>query len=810
MGVTEAPIFLYQRISIKQNQQKMKIKEKKNVYMSGMGVSILQGISKKNMARATFFLRDKIYSDKPKASVTEPICNAVDEHRKHNIDRPVEVYLLAKEIVIRDFGKGLSEEDVCNIFFQYFESTKDETNDAIGGFGIGAKAPGAYADQYYVESYFGGVKRTFVSIVQGYEAVVNKVYEGPCDKDNTGIAVRIPAPADDMTHLFIPLLRDLYIMLGIDSEKPVFEVYSGEVETYTDINEDTELKKLEFSASLGGNRITRFADLGTKPIVTKDLVYYPGLAIIYTGPNIFNYPMFGSEEVMLYDGDMLYSVDFDSNTSNLIDILRDTTGKLSRSYYWSSRANVILLFKRGELTPTPSREKIEQSHKLTKFVTNKVKEISDAFAEDIGTVVYNALVNGNLHIADIPSRMSDCVLASVLAQKTKGTELTCVNTIYENYRRMFTKPNDSLWCFEASKDGDHIKVSRAKFLRPTGVRFEEVNSSHMFVVGKRTRSMQDIAAGLLNLGHFKDGCRFICVVCLDDMSEVRKLLFDGLSISDICKDAIMSQLTVVNEEDVSKAVPVKRLPKKKGDTAPVVVKKARELVAVGTVNCVVDVANIEKTLIVPKSGVDDYVTSLTTLALDVVTSEKLNKLGNMSDMACKVTGFKYIASVPAGDMGYWESMGATVYNKELIAKKVKSFIAENKIIYARDRSIYLSMLAICKPSSAVIAMARPMLDAPNCTSSIVNDVYQLDTLLYNFTPDLIVGYSKIIEIFEGMKKDNPMLNFIMGVVAENGRKACYIPPSLRDDIANNVNTYVQKAASFAERFAKSIIKEIVK
>ena len=39
---------------------------------------------------ATFYLRDKIYSDKILAVVREYVCNALDEHKKHNISVPVE------------------------------------------------------------------------------------------------------------------------------------------------------------------------------------------------------------------------------------------------------------------------------------------------------------------------------------------------------------------------------------------------------------------------------------------------------------------------------------------------------------------------------------------------------------------------------------------------------------------------------------------------------------------------------------------------------------------------------------------------
>lgn len=796
----------------------MKVKEKKNVYMSGMGVSVLQGISRKNMARATFFLRDKIYSDKPKAGLTEPICNAVDEHRKYNISRPVEVYLLAKEIVVRDFGKGLSEEDVCNIFFQYFESTKDETNDAIGGFGIGAKAPGAYADQYYVESYFGGVKRTFVSIVQGYEAVVNKVYEGPCAEDDTGIAVRIPAPTHDMTEKFIPLLKDLYLMLGMDSPKPVFEVYSCNVETYTDIKKDTELKKWSFSDihNLFGRSISRLAELGDQPIVTKNLVYYPGLAIIYTGQNLFRYPMFKSNSVLLYDGDMMYSADLDNKQEELISVLRDTSGNAGRSYYWSTRAEVILLFKRGELTPTPSREKIEQSPKLTKFITNKVKEISDKFAADIGKTIYNDLITGTLSIANIPSRMSDCVLASILSRKTNCTELAAVNYIYENYKSIFLAPRGSIWCFEATKESrDYVKVSRNKFTRERRLSFSELHGAAVFIVGQRTRSMHDMGIGLSKLSYFtleEAKGEYIHAVCVDDMDEIRKVLFNNVSISDADADSVISKLHTASADDISNAVPVVKVVRKKSDDGNTVqVKKGKELTALGHKSLIIDERNVDKTIVVGLASVDEDILSLSRIANDIPSSAVLNQVGNVAPVAQEVTGFKFIASVPAGDVDYWKSMGATAYDKSVIADKVKEYVKKNNIIYARDKTEYLSTLSLVGAKDVVIALARPVLSAVNCSnSSVVKDVYGLDVVMTHFAPDMIISNTKVVNIFDSMKVDKSMSSFITYMILKKGSRDCYIPTSVSSDVDNIINAYVSKSSSFATRFAKNIIKSIVK
>lgn len=137
----------------------------KTIASEGLEKSVM-GMSQRGMEMATYFLRDRIYTDKILAFIREYICNAQDEHIKHNIERPVEVKLLQQNNQwvwsVRDFALGLSEYDVRNVFAMYFESTKSGDNTCIGGFGVGGKAGFSYSDTFFITSYFEGVKTTYV------------------------------------------------------------------------------------------------------------------------------------------------------------------------------------------------------------------------------------------------------------------------------------------------------------------------------------------------------------------------------------------------------------------------------------------------------------------------------------------------------------------------------------------------------------------------------------------------------------------------------------------------------------------------
>jgi hypothetical protein len=107
------------------------------------------------------FFADQTYANKPRAICRELVANAVDSHvMAGKPQEPVEVWLptlIDPVFKVRDFGLGMAHEFMMTNFMQYADgSTKDNSNIAIGGFGIGSKSPFAYVDQYTVKSTFDG------------------------------------------------------------------------------------------------------------------------------------------------------------------------------------------------------------------------------------------------------------------------------------------------------------------------------------------------------------------------------------------------------------------------------------------------------------------------------------------------------------------------------------------------------------------------------------------------------------------------------------------------------------------------------
>jgi hypothetical protein len=160
------------------------------------------GISLKDSPFIMSILRDQIYSDKIMAVLREYSANAWDAHRmigKHDV--PIKVVVpttMAPTLIIRDYGPGLSMDDVFTVYTQYGSSTKRNDNSAVGMLGIGSKSGFAYSDSFTITSWHGGTKRIFVAALDKTEAgLINLLDEEKCSSDETGIEVQIAVKPTD-------------------------------------------------------------------------------------------------------------------------------------------------------------------------------------------------------------------------------------------------------------------------------------------------------------------------------------------------------------------------------------------------------------------------------------------------------------------------------------------------------------------------------------------------------------------------------------------------------------------------------------
>jgi hypothetical protein len=224
------------------------------------------------MKQACQIFRDNIYTNKIGAVVREWTCNAIDEHLKHAIDRPVSLKISHNKFSVRDFAKGLDENGIRNVFGKYFRSTKSNSDQPIGGFGVGAKAGHCYNDTFYVTSFFKGTKTIYSCVLGGDDSgasigQVIELHQEPTDE--TGLLVEIEI---DKNH-FVDFLREAEVaaILSTLAQVEVIDAVYNKVITPSKklIHEENGIKffALEKNGSLEhlvGNRV----------ILTMGGVYY--------------------------------------------------------------------------------------------------------------------------------------------------------------------------------------------------------------------------------------------------------------------------------------------------------------------------------------------------------------------------------------------------------------------------------------------------------------------------------------------------------------------------------------------------------
>lgn len=159
-------------------------------------------IKQKNLAKIINIVENDIYSDKILAVIREYSCNAYDANvAAGKRDVPIVVSLpsrLNPEFKVRDYGDGLTEEEIHEVYTSYGESTKENSNDYIGQLGIGSKSGFAYGDNFVVTSWKNGIKTVYNAVKGSEVREMVKLYS-EISTEPSGIEVIIPVKTGDET-----------------------------------------------------------------------------------------------------------------------------------------------------------------------------------------------------------------------------------------------------------------------------------------------------------------------------------------------------------------------------------------------------------------------------------------------------------------------------------------------------------------------------------------------------------------------------------------------------------------------------------
>lgn len=267
-------------------------------------------------------LSSKIYKNKIRAVVRELVCNCVDAHVINGNKEPFEVKApnsLTPTFEVRDYGPGLSDSDMVELYTTYFASSKAHRNDQIGAFGLGSKSPFSYTDTFSTISYFDGEITVFVATMVNGEPKLTMTHKEPMKpEDKTGLHVIIPVRADDHEK-FISEIK--YVMRPFNPNS-----YDIRGCSHIDITPYPEFDSYLFDKG----------QYGTKS----------GLYALY--------------------GNILYPIDEVEGVKDATDWIRNVGGRA-----------IIFKFEPGTLDIQPSREELSLDEVTIKNVVSTVSKINE-------------------------------------------------------------------------------------------------------------------------------------------------------------------------------------------------------------------------------------------------------------------------------------------------------------------------------------------------------------------------------------------------------------------------------------------------
>lgn len=148
-------------------------------------------IDERNINHIVTILSSNLYSHPMQSFLRETVSNAVDSHIEAGVEEPIIITITDQDISIRDYGTGISPERFQEIYINIGSSTKRESNEFIGSFGLGRFSALSVSSLVNVTSFYNGKASYYVMNKDIDQLHVDILYEKDTDEPN-GVEVKIP------------------------------------------------------------------------------------------------------------------------------------------------------------------------------------------------------------------------------------------------------------------------------------------------------------------------------------------------------------------------------------------------------------------------------------------------------------------------------------------------------------------------------------------------------------------------------------------------------------------------------------------
>lgn len=158
-------------------------------------------------------LSSSLYNNPNLAVVRETICNQWDAHiEAGKTHLPVLITIdMDNFITFRDYGHGIPDSKIGQVYGMYGASTKKANSSVTGGFGLGCKSPFAYTDSFQVTSWNQG-KMSIYNVTKssvetdGKPGIIPILSGVPTEE--TGLEVKFQLNGSDITE-FVSYIKSI-------------------------------------------------------------------------------------------------------------------------------------------------------------------------------------------------------------------------------------------------------------------------------------------------------------------------------------------------------------------------------------------------------------------------------------------------------------------------------------------------------------------------------------------------------------------------------------------------------------------------
>lgn len=141
-----------------------------------------------------------LYSNPKQTICHEYVSNARDSHfLAGKQDTPIKIVLPTKlnpYYSVRDYGIGMDHDEVKNIFSVALKSTKRDSNDTIGGFGVGKLVFSPYCGVMFLTTWKHGEKTVYQCRLKDGDGEITPIFNEPSDEPQ-GVEIKIPIKESD-------------------------------------------------------------------------------------------------------------------------------------------------------------------------------------------------------------------------------------------------------------------------------------------------------------------------------------------------------------------------------------------------------------------------------------------------------------------------------------------------------------------------------------------------------------------------------------------------------------------------------------